>query len=210
MIIISTILLVLGFVQYNKYNEEQSSYGLVNATVNEVKFEGDRTIVGFEYFLNERYYFSSVTTDEEFEVGEKRKIYFLKNNPEVCKIHLLSIFKTLMYFSSGILLLAGSILLNIKGLMRKIRIKRLKKKGLLVKANIQEVLVINKNTGKNPYKIRASYDNPKDNKTYIFISEEEKTDLKDLVSRMSVKIIDVYINQNNTEDYYVDIESIKI
>ena len=44
----------------------------------------------------------------------------------------------------------------------------------------------------------------------MFISEEEKEDLKDLVTRNNIKTINVYINPRNTEDYYVDIESIKI
>ena len=61
-----------------------------------------------------------------------------------------------------------------------------------------------------PYKIRASYNNPKDGKVYIFISEEEVTDLKDLVSRKNIQRIDVYINPNNTQDYYVDLESIML
>jgi hypothetical protein len=102
------------------------------------------------------------------------------------------------------------LIIYIKNLFIKLRINKLKKKGILIKANIQEVLVVNKNRGKNPYKIRASYNNPKDGKVYIFISEEEVTDLKDLVSRKNIQSIDVYINPNNTQDYYVDLESIML
>ena len=79
----------------------------------------------------------------------------------------------------------------------------------MIKASIQEVLVVNKNRGRNPYKIRATYLNPQDNKTYIYISEEEETDLKDIVSRNNIRNIDVYINPKDTADYYVDVESIK-
>ena len=73
---------------------------------------------------------------------------------------------------------------------------------------IQEVLVVPKNKGKNPYKIRAEYLNPKDNKTYFYESEEVKTDLKDIVSKKNIKTIPVYINPKNTNDYYVDVEVI--
>ena len=62
----------------------------------------------------------------------------------------------------------------------------------------------------NPYKIRACYNNPQDNKNYFFVSEEEETDLKDLVSKNNIQYINVYINKKNTDDYYVDIESIKL
>ena len=114
-----------------------------------------------------------------------------------------------MYLVSSGLILLLEIIFGTKKFFIKQRIKRLKKKGILIKASIQEVLVVNKDRGKNPYKIRASYINPQDNKNYIYISEEEETDLKDLVSRNNIRSIDVYINPKNTEDYYVDIESIK-
>lgn len=210
MIVISVFLLIMGLIEYNQVNSEKEAYGVVEATVNEIKVNGDRTIVGFEYYLNEKYYFSSVTTEESFEVGNKQKIYYLKNNPEICKIHLKNLFKTIIYLVSGGLLLILILIIYIKNLFIKLRINKLKKKGILIKANIQEVLVVNKNRGKNPYKIRASYNNPKDGKVYIFISEEEVTDLKDLVSRKNIQSIDVYINPNNTQDYYVDLESIML
>ena len=208
-IIIGIVLLVLGLIEYNKYNKEHASYGVVEATVNEVKVNGKITSVGFEYYLNEKYHFGNVTTDKIFEVGKKQKIYYLKSDPDVCKIELMSITKTLMYLVSSGLILLLEIIFGTKKFFIKQRIKRLKKKGILIKASIQEVLVVNKDRGKNPYKIRASYINPQDNKNYIYISEEEETDLKDLVSRNNIRSIDVYINPKNTEDYYVDIESIK-
>ena len=170
---------------------------------------GELTSVGFEYYLNEKYYFSKVDTDESFEVGQKAKVYYLKSNPETCKIHLVTITKALILFGVGGLIFLIGLILSLKKALAAGRIKRLKNKGILIKAAIQEVLVVNKNAGKNPYKVRASYVNPQDNKTYIYISEEEQTDLKDLVSRNNIRSIDVYINPKNTEDYYVDIESIK-
>ena len=207
-IIIGIIILIYGFVEYNNYNKEHNSYGLVEATVNEVILNGDKTKVGFEYFLNEKYYFSKVETDKTFEVGEKTKVYYLKSDPENCKIQLVSISKSIIIFLIGGLIFLLGIVLSMNKVLANSRVKKLKKKGILIKATIQEVLVVNKNAGKNPYKIRATYLNPQDKKTYTYISEEEETDLKDIVSRNNIRNIDVYINPKNTEDYYVDIESI--
>lgn len=208
--LIGVVLLVLGYLEYNKYRNEQNSYGVVEATINEVKVNGDRTIVGFEFLLNENYYFTSITTEESFEVGDKAKIFYLKNNPESCKLSLMTATKAFMYCICGILIFLLGFVMIVKRFLINIRIKHLKKKGLLVKATIQEVLVVNKNRGKNPYKIRACYYNPQDNKNYFFVSEEEETDLKDLVSKNNIQYINVYINKKNTDDYYVDIESIKL
>ena len=205
---IGIILLVVGAIEFKKYKDEHNAYRAVEATINEVKLNGEVTIVGFEYLLNGKYYFSTVTTSENFEVGNKQKIYYLKSDPDICKVHLISITKSVIFFVSGGLVLLLGIVLSIKRLIEKNRIKLLKKKGMLIKASIQEVLVVNKNRGKNPYKIRASYINPQDNKTYVYISKEEKKDLKDIVSRNNIKFINVYINPKDTADYYVDIESI--
>ena len=116
----------------------------------------------------------------------------------------------MVFLGCGCLILLIGLILQSKYILINMRIKKLKKKGIMVKANIQEVLVVNKSTGKNPYRIRALYNNPQNSKDYMFISEEEKEDLKDLVTRNNIKTINVYINPRNTEDYYVDIESIKI
>ena len=208
--IIGLIGLVLGYVEYDKYNKEHNSYGVVEAEVSEVKVNGDRTTVNFEFFLNNKYYFSNVGTDENFEVGDKRKIFYLKSNPEICKITLVTLLKTIVFFVCGGLIFLLGLILSIKKVFVNGRVKRLKKKGILIKATIQEVLVVNKDRGKNPYKIRAYYVNPQDNKTYYYLSEEEVTDLKELVSRNNIQTINVYINPKDTDDYYVDIESIKV
>ena len=209
-VIIGIVLLVLSFNEYKKYDNEKNSYGVVEATVNEVKINDNRTTVGFEYYLNEKYYFSSVVTEEEFKVGSKYHIFYLKNNPNISKIHLITIYKSMVFLGCGCLILLIGLVLQSKYILINMRIKKLKKKGIMVKANIQEVLVVNKSNGKNPYRIRALYNNPQNSKDYMFISEEEKEDLKDLVTRNNIKTINVYINPRNTEDYYVDIESIKI
>ena len=94
-------------------------------------------------------------------------------------------------------------------MMSKGRITKLKKNGIMINATIQEALVVPKDKGKNPYKIRAQYLNPQDNKTYFYESEETETDLKDLVSRKGLTTIPVYINSKNTDDYYVDLDSIR-
>ena len=209
LLIIGVIVLILGFIEYNKYITEQNSYGLVESEVSAVTINNGRTIVNFEFQLNGKYYFSDIFTEETFEIGDKQKIYYLKRDPSICKISLITVYKAVIIFVIGsIILLIGFIIL-IKYLLYVMRIKNLKKKGLLIKATIQEVLVINKNRGKNPYKIRACYVNPRDNKIYYYLSEEEKEDLKDLVSKYNIKTIDVYLNAKNTDDYYVDIESIK-
>ena len=112
LLIIGVIVLILGFIEYNKYITEQNSYGLVESEVSAVTINNGRTIVNFEFQLNGKYYFSDIFTEETFEIGDKQKIYYLKRDPSICKISLITVYKAVIIFVIGsIILLIGFIIL---------------------------------------------------------------------------------------------------
>ena len=198
-----------GYFEYTKYQEEQNRYATIKAEVESVQINDDNRVATFKYVVNGTTYSSSISTNQDLEVGNTKEIYYNKNAPDSIKINLITIVKSLLILSIGTLIVLLGLFLSIKNMMSKGRITRLKKKGIMINATIQEALVVPKDKGKNPYKIRAQYLNPQDNKTYFYESEETETDLKDLVSRKGLTTIPVYINSKNTDDYYVDLDSIR-
>ncbi len=197
-----------GYLEYNKYQEEQNKYIKIDAKVDTVQINDNNRTVTFKYDVNGKTYSSNITTEENLEIGNTKEIYYDKNTPENSKIKLMTMFKSILILVVGTLIVIFGLFLSMKSMLAKGRIKRLKKKGILINAPIQEVVVVPKDKGKNPYKIRTQYLNPQDNKTYFFESEETSKDLKDIVSKKQIKSVPVYINSKNTDDYYVDIDSL--
>lgn len=208
-ILVGIGILVYGYLEYNKYQEEQNRYIKISAKVDTVQINDDNRTVTFKFDVNGTTYSSNITTNEDLEIGNTKEIYYEKNSPENTKMNLLTIFKSLIILLVGTVITLFGLFLCMKSLLAKSRIKSLKKKGILINATIQEALVVPKDKGKNPYKIRAQYLNPLDNKTYFFESEETEMDLKDIVSKKRLNTIPVYLNKKNTDDYYVDIDSLR-
>ena len=209
LLIIGIGITIYGYIGYNKYQEEQNRYKSIQATVEGIELNSNKKLYKITFAVGENTYNSNISIDEEYEIGNTVTVYYDKNIPSNTKTSLSSIYKPLGILVLGILILLMGIIIIMKKVLANNRIKNLKKKGILINAMIQEVLVVQKDKGKNPYKIRAQYLNPQDNKTYFFESNEEKDDLKDIVSKKNIKTIPVYISTKDTSDYYMDVDSIK-
>ncbi len=208
--IIGIGIIVYGYMEYDKYAEEVNSYELVNAKVDAIEINAGVKTITFKYDVDNTSYTSKITTDENLEEGNTKDIYYNKYRPTNTKLSLLTIYKSILILIVGLVVFIFGMYLNVTKWVLSSRKKRLLKKGIKVMANIQEVLVVQKDKGKNPYKIRATYTNTATNDTYFYESEEDFTDLKDIVSRKNITTIPVYVNPKNGNDYYVDIESIKV
>ena len=208
-ILVGIGLWVFGYLEFNKYQEEHNRYVKIKAKVESVQINDNNRMVTFRFDVNGTTYSSNITTDEALEVGNTKEIYYDKTSPNNVKLLLITIVKSVLLFLAGTVITIFGLYLTMKNLLAKGRIKRLRKKGILINATIQEALVVPKDKGKNPYKIRAQYLNPVNNKTYFFESEETEVDLKDIVSKRRLTTIPVYINKRNTDDYFVDIDSLR-
>lgn len=63
--------------------------------------------------------------------------------------------------------------------------------------------------GRHPYNIICKWDNPVDNKKYIFKSDNIWTNPEDIINERNVKTFPVYINRDKIKDYVVDIQQIE-
>ncbi len=143
-------------------------------------------------------------------VGDYTKIKYNINNPEKLinnnHIIILSITGTL-----GLILLIAFLPARIKIIKKASNIRNLKKNGLLITANIQDIIVNQngkRNSGYFPYRLRANYLNPTDNNTYLFESEDTYINPNDIISKYQTRTVSVYLDKTNTKNYFVDIESL--
>ena len=150
------------------------------------------------------------TSQEELAVGDNLTFKYNKNNPGayVDNEHLIEVLIVAFASLAGIIITTNktiSILRDLKYL------KDLKINGITLNANISDVYVdINspKKHGEFPYRIRAKYLNPQDNKEYVFDSEYTYKNLKELTSKSDINTIKVYLDKNNTNIYYVDLNNL--
>jgi len=89
--------------------------------------------------------------------------------------------------------------------------KRLKSEGIAIQANVQDIIVNTngkKNKGFYPFRLRANYLNPKDNKKYIYESDDSYINPNDIIAKYHIKTVNVYLDKENTQNYYLDIFSL--
>lgn len=91
-------------------------------------------------------------------------------------------------------------------------INTLKETGIRINATITDIYVdttapIHKK--QFPYRIRAKYTNPVDNKEYVYDSNYTYVNLKEKQVEYQTENIAVYLDKNNTSRYYVDLDSMK-
>ena len=143
-------------------------------------------------------------------VGDYTKIKYNLKNPSklINNDHLIILVTT---GTIGIILLLIFLPGRIKIIKRDSNIAKLKKTGLKLSASIQDIIVNQKgkrNSGYFPYRLRANYVNPQDNKTYLFESEDTYINPNDIIAKYQTKVVTVYLDQTNTKNYYVDILSL--
>ena len=143
-------------------------------------------------------------------VGDYTKIKYNINNPA----------KLIKNNHTIILAITGSITLilfvvflpgRIKIIKNSSNQKRLKKEGLVIETDIQDIIINNR--GKKykktyPYRLRSKYLNPTDNKEYIFESEDTFANPNDVITKYQTKKVKVYLDKTNTKNYFVDLGSL--
>lgn len=210
---IGTILLIisLSLIVYN-FNLEQRAIN-ISATIKSIDYNTKKRNSTIEYKVEDKTYTKiiSLKDNEKLTVTDKVIIRYDKNNPNKLintEYIILTIF--FLIVSSIISLLIG---LNktIKLLKNKKNINYLKKDGLFIECLITELIInntIKQYKGKYPYKLRCKYLNPKDNKEYIFESDNTYINLQEIINQYNKRSIIVYIDKNNTSNYHVDLKSL--
>ena len=143
-------------------------------------------------------------------VGDRTKIKYNIDNPNqlIYNDHLIQI---AVAGSFALIFMAAFLPKRIKIMKQESNINRLKKTGLKIPANIQDIVVNNqakKSKGYFPYHLRARYYNPTDQKDYLFESLDTYVNINELISKYQTKVVQVYIDKENTSNYYMDLNTI--
>ncbi len=209
--IISIIGLIagIGLFVYD-YNLEQRAIN-INAKITALDYKDGSYKATVKYKVDKESYNQVVTiTNDAYTVNDEVPIKYdienpgqlINNNHYIIAIPLIAL---------SLLILLASIKGTIKNIKRSSNIKHLLTKGIYVQANISEIIVDNKgrkNKGKFPYKLRAKFTNPLDNQVYTYDSESTYLDLNAIIKQYNNQLILVYLDKNNTSNYYVDLDSL--
>ena len=185
---VDTIGVITEISSYKNADNERKREVYVSYTVEGKKYESIINV-----------YFSS------FYKGKEVKIYYDKDNPN--KIGMKSgdlIF--LIFPGMGLIFL----IIGGTGILVKINKKRLerrlKENGYLIYADYSET-VLNASyyvNGRTPYTIICVWNNPSDNKKYIFKSKNIWINPKEIIEEKNIKQFPIYIDNNNIKKYVID------
>lgn len=141
-----------------------------------------------------------------FYEGKEIKIYYDKDNPNKIGMKSLELLFLIFPGIGTIFLIIGVIGISIK-LNKKRWEKKLKVDGKLIYANYSET-VLNTSyqvNGKCPYKIICEWEDPLDNKRYIFKSKNIWINPEEIIAQNNITQFPIYIN-NNKKKYYIDLD----
>ena len=203
------IIIGVGIINYD-YMLEQKAIN-INARITALDYQNGSYKATVKYTVDKESYNQVISiSDDSYTVNDEIAIKYDINNPGKL-INNNHYFIYLPLIGISIIILLVSIKKTITNIKRSINIKRLLKKGIYINATISEVIVDNKsrkNKGQYPYKLRAKYNNPLDNQVYTFDSEPTYIDLNSVIKEHNNKLILVYLDLNNTSNYYVDLNSL--
>lgn len=167
---------------------------------------------------NHKVYVSYVADGEEYESalngyssnfyeGKEIEIYYDKNNPTKIGMKSLDLLVLIFPGIGLIFLIVGGTGILVK-INKKNLEKRLKENGKLIYADYDET-IINTSYRVNrrcPYRIICEWNDPVDNKEYIFKSKNVWKNPENIIEEKNITQFPIYIDGNNKKKYVVDID----
>lgn len=209
--IIAVIAMVIGLgLMLYDYNLEQRAIN-INATITSLDYQNGANKATVKYEVDRESYRQEITLSKDgYSVNDEVPIKYDINNPGqlINNNHFIIAASAI---GISLVLLLFSLRSTIKNIKRSNNIKYLAKKGIYVEATISEVIVDNKLKKHKelfPYKLRAKYNNPIDNKIYTFDSEPTYIDLNAVIKKYNNQVVLVYLDKNNTNNFFVDLDSL--
>jgi hypothetical protein len=207
-ILIGFVLLCFS-VYYIVYDVNRNNNAVTTkARVNQVDFNGSQYVLNITYEVNNQTYENIYVYDADtVTINDFVEIRYNRKNPSdiITTNHMVQII-ILTPLALIFLIISTIYITTIK--RREKRLKKLKEEGIHILADIEGIFAnsnAKKKKGKLPYHIKAQYLNPQDGKTYTYISEDYYEDLLMLTSSKVITKVPIYINPNNTSDYYMDL-----
>ena len=194
------------------YRLEQKAVNIYSDII-EVKYNNKEYVATVKYTVNDQEYTKIIRTksSKEITLNDKIKIAYDKDNPK----NLIN--NTYKPIVAAIILVIAVIVLVIfapsyfKMLKRKKTVKRIIKDNMFIIAPISEIIIDTTKKVVNDthsYKLRSKFLNKADNKEYIYESDSVYIDLNKIIQETRVQNIKIYIDKLNTNNYYVDLESL--
>jgi hypothetical protein len=210
-VIISLAILVASIaIGIYSYNLDQKAIE-VNANVVKVEYNNKDYMATVEYKVNEQAYTKIIKSNKEVAVNSKLPISYNKDNPNdlVNNTYWPIIAIALLFIA--IILLIIFLPKFIKRLERNRLNKRLVLENTYIDIPISEIVVnntIKPVNGTYAYKARMRYLNKKDNKEYVYESDDVFVDINKVIQETGINHIKIYIDKTNTDNYYVDLGSL--
>lgn len=215
--IVGMVFLVVGiFLTYNTLfskTEKVQTTGIITSIESDRKSDG-----GYEYEVWVQYDANGKTYESElgsyvssFYEGQTIDIYYEKENPKKIGTEGTELM-ILIFPVVGLIVMVAGIIGFVGKKKRKQEIDELKNNGQLIHATFIEskrnmAYAVN---GRHPYNVFAEWVDPEDGKTYTFKSDNMWGNTWDMIGEYgsAVKEIPVYINRENKDKYYMDLDSV--
>lgn len=205
-----------GLFLFSMLYIKESDRRYVNATIVDIESyrddDGDlRHVVTVDYYVEGNRYENSLGYyNANMRVGDEVEIYYSIKDPKLTGVEGREYVNLILPGFGVIFLLVGSVGL-IKDIINKNKRKKLIESGMQIYAQFDGVgtnisVAVN---GVNPYVILCKWLNPRDNKEYLFKSDDIWFDPSDIIRSRNITIFKVYINLDKPSEYVVDISMIE-
>lgn len=212
--IVFILICLISTIAYNKFKESAEK---CNAVITNIESYYDSNSETTEYDVYVRYEVDDVVYDKELNYyesgmveGDIITIYYNVDDPN----DIMADGDATLFLIFGII---GAIfaIIGVVCLIVVIRGKKIKKRIIAMNCIIQaQIGGIEPNysvsvNGKHPFLLTASAISPYDGKIYTFRSESFWSDLTLVLQHYNITQVPVYVNPNNYNEYYVDIDIFK-
>lgn len=211
-LLLGALILLGTSVFYMISDFQKDKYAIeYDAKIKSVEYQNESYIAEISYDVENNTYIQKITLEDDKKgVNDTIKIKYNKNNPNllVYNDHKKEL---LIFIPIGLVLFILSTKALLTYYFKFYRIKKLKREGILIYAEIEEIYLNNrgkKKKGYYPYHIRLKYKNPKDDAIYIFESNDIYSEEKNVIEEKSITKLPVYLTPSNTYNYYVDVDSV--
>ena len=186
----------------------------IDAKVLSIDYNSSQRYATVTYNVNNVDYLVSTPLgdDESIAVNDKITIKYNIHNPGVAiyNEHLNEVLIIVFISLLGIAITTNKTIRFIKDYNY---LKQLKTNGIKLESNIVDIYIdvtVPRKKDNLAYRIRSKYLNPQDNQEYTFDSAYTYENLKIKYPYYENATITVYLDQTNTNIYYVDLDSVKI
>ncbi len=211
-IIVGIILISIGvFFGINRfdYSNKIETIGTIVDISSYKGTDGRREgIVYVSYNVDGMQYESRLNAySSSFYEGKEIKIYYDKDNPNNIGVKSLDLM-ILIFPGVGLIFVIIAVIGIAFKMKNKRNEKRLRENGQLIYADYVETVMNTSYTvnGSHPYNIICQWNNPRDNKRYIFKSKNIWVNPHDIITQSNMKKIPVYIDDENK--YVVDVDEV--